>query len=105
MIAGKFKQGLSVGRLTIEGANDSNILPSRDKEQPMDIRRIVTGHDAAGRAIIRSDELLPVTPIPSGDAAFSLVWTTATVPADNNDETDGRTREAGLTTIPCAVGA
>ncbi len=61
------------------------------------VRRIVTGHDEAGRAIIRSDELLPVTPIPSGDAAFSLVWTTATVPADNNDETDGRTREAGLT--------
>ncbi len=61
------------------------------------VRRIVTGHDAAGRAIIRSDDLLPVEPIPSGDAAFSLVWTTATVPADNNDETDGRTRDAGLT--------
>lgn len=61
------------------------------------VRRIVTGHDAAGRAIIRSDDLLPVEPIPLGDAAFSLVWTTATVPADNNDETDGRTRDAGLT--------
>ncbi|WP_033926593.1 cupin domain-containing protein [Sphingomonas sp. 35-24ZXX] len=61
------------------------------------VRRIVTGHDASGRAIIRSDDLLPVEPIPSGDAAFSLVWTTATVPADNNDETDGRTRDAGLT--------
>jgi quercetin dioxygenase-like cupin family protein len=35
--------------------------------------------------------------IPSGDAAFLLVWTTATVPADNNDETDGRVRDAGLT--------
>lgn len=61
------------------------------------VRRIVTGHDAQGRAVIRSDDLLPVEPIPSGDAAFSLVWTTATVPADNNDETDGRLREAGLT--------
>ncbi|MFM9897186.1 cupin domain-containing protein [Sphingorhabdus sp.] len=61
------------------------------------VRRIVTGHDAAGRAIIRSDELLPVDPIPSGDAAFSLVWTTAKVPADNNDETEGRLRDAGLT--------
>lgn len=61
------------------------------------VRRIVTGHDAAGRAVIRSDDLLPVEPIPSGDAAFSLVWTTASVPADNNDETDGREREAGLT--------
>lgn len=61
------------------------------------VRRIVTGHNAAGKAVIRSDDLLPVEPIPSGDAAFSLVWTTASVPADNNDETDGRLRDAGLT--------
>lgn len=61
------------------------------------VRRIVTGHDTLGRAIIRSDELLTVDPIPSGDAAFSLVWTTASVPADNNAETDGRLRDAGLT--------
>ena len=61
------------------------------------VRRIVTGHDEAGRAIIRSDDLLPVNPIPSGDAAFSLIWTTASVPADNNDDTDGRSRDAGLT--------
>lgn len=61
------------------------------------VRRIVTGHNKAGRAIFKSDDLLPVKPIPSGDAAFSLVWTTATVPADNNDEIDGRSREAGLT--------
>ncbi|HQS68396.1 MAG: cupin [Novosphingobium sp. 28-62-57] len=61
------------------------------------VRRILTGHDAAGKAVVRSDDLLPVTPIPSGDANFSLIWTTATVPADNNDETDGRLREAGLT--------
>ncbi len=61
------------------------------------VRRIVTGHNADGKAVFRSDDLLPVTPIPSGDANFSLIWTTATVPADNNDETDGRLREAGLT--------
>lgn len=61
------------------------------------VRRIVTGHNETGRAIFKSDNLLPVEPIPSGDAALSLVWTTATVPADNNDETDGRTRDAGLT--------
>lgn len=61
------------------------------------VRRIVTGHDSSGKAIFVSDSALPVEPIPSGDAAFSLVWTTAKVPADNNDETDGRTRDAGLT--------
>ncbi len=61
------------------------------------VRRIVTGHDDAGKAVFRSDELLPVELIPSGDAAFSLIWTTASVPADNNDDTDGRERDAGLT--------
>lgn len=61
------------------------------------VRRIVTGHDPAGRAVISSDELLPVEPLPQGDAAFGLVWTTASVPADNNDDTDGRERDAGLT--------
>ncbi len=35
--------------------------------------------------------------VASGDAAFLLIWTTETVPADNNDETDGRLRDAGLT--------
>lgn len=61
------------------------------------VRRVVTGHNAEGRAIIKSDDSFSVAPIPSGDAAFCLVWTTETVPADNNDEADGRTRETGLT--------
>ncbi len=61
------------------------------------VRRIVTGHDEAGRAVFTADDLLPVSPIPSGDAAFSLIWTTASVPADNNDDIDGRSRDAGLT--------
>ncbi|MFM2287773.1 MAG: hypothetical protein RL684_916 [Pseudomonadota bacterium] len=61
------------------------------------VRRVVTGHDAAGEAVVRSDEQFDTRPIPSGDAAFALVWTTAAVPVDNNDETDGRQRAAGLT--------
>jgi quercetin dioxygenase-like cupin family protein len=61
------------------------------------VRRIVTGHDETGRAVFTADDLLPVNPIPSGDAAFSLIWTTASVPADNNDDIDGRSRDAGLT--------
>lgn len=61
------------------------------------VQRVVTGHDANGRAIFKSEDLAPTKIIPSGDAAFLLIWTTATVPADNNDETDGRERDAGLT--------
>jgi len=61
------------------------------------IRRVVTGHTADGRAVVRSDEFFRPQPIPSGDADFALIWTTANVPADNNDEIDGRKRDAGLT--------
>jgi len=60
-------------------------------------RRVVTGHDVSGRAIIQSDEAFQTEVIPSGDAAFSLVWTTPTVPVDNHDTVDGRSRDAGLT--------
>lgn len=61
------------------------------------IQRVVTGHDAKGRAVFKLEDEAPTRMIPSGDASFLLVWTTPTVPADNNDETDGCHREAGLT--------
>jgi quercetin dioxygenase-like cupin family protein len=61
------------------------------------IQRVVTGHNANGRAVFKSEDVTPTKLIPSGDASFLLVWTTETVPADNNDETDGRSRDAGLT--------
>ena len=67
------------------------------------VRRVVTGHDANGQAVFISDEGFEPKTIPSGDADFALIWTTATVPADNNDEVDGRLRPAGLTLIGGSV--
>lgn len=61
------------------------------------IRRVVTGHTERGVAIFTSDDTFDTAVIPSGDAAFAKIWTTKTVPADLNDETDGRLREAGTT--------
>jgi quercetin dioxygenase-like cupin family protein len=61
------------------------------------IRRVVTGHTENGTAIFSSDEIFETIVIPSGDAAMATIWTTATVPADCNDETDGKNREAGTT--------
>jgi quercetin dioxygenase-like cupin family protein len=58
---------------------------------------VVTGHDARGRAVFRSEDVTPTRMIPSGDASFLTIWTTATVPADNNDETEGRDRPTGTT--------
>jgi len=61
------------------------------------VRRIVTGHDKQGRAIFKDDQSFETTRIPSGDADFALIWTAPTIPVDNNDECDGRDRDAGLT--------
>lgn len=61
------------------------------------VHRVVTGHDARGHAIFKAEDQQPTTMIPSGDAAFLMIWSTQTVPADNNDEVDGRDRDAGLT--------
>ena len=61
------------------------------------IQRVVTGHNADGRACFLSQDVREPQPIPTGDADFLLLWTTPTVPADNNDETDGRERNVGTT--------
>lgn len=61
------------------------------------IRRIVTGHDAASNAIVHSDNELAGQAVDGGIASFIKVWTTATSPADNNDEFDGALRATGLT--------
>ncbi len=54
------------------------------------VRRIVTGHDAQGRAIFVSDELLEEGPL------GAQVWSTAELPADNADPADGGRREIGI---------
>ncbi len=61
------------------------------------IQRVVTGHNEQGRAVFKSEDVREPQPVPTGDANFLLLWTTPTVPADNNDETDGRARDVGTT--------
>ena len=61
------------------------------------IRRIITGHNNEGAAVFVSDNQFETVVIPSGDAAMATIWTTTSVPADLNDETDGRERDAGTT--------
>lgn len=68
---------------------------SRNNKGP--VRRVVTGHDAWGRAVFASDCRFEPADIPSGDAAFCLVWAAPDLPVDNNDPVDGRDRDAGLT--------
>ncbi|MFY7908059.1 MAG: cupin domain-containing protein [Emticicia sp.] len=61
------------------------------------IKRIVTGHTDEGRATFIIDEEIETTVIPTGDAAMATIWSTAKVPADCNDNIDGRLLEVGTT--------
>lgn len=61
------------------------------------VRRVVTGHNGAGLAIIKSDRMFEPKPVAGGIAAFAKLWTTDTSPADNSEEFDGAKRKTGLT--------
>ena len=61
------------------------------------IRRVVTGHDRNGLAIIKTDQEFGPEPIADRGAAFAKLWVTDRSPADNSDERDGAQRASGLT--------
>lgn len=61
------------------------------------VRRVVTGHDKNGDAVFTADHTYGLSMTPTKDAAMTTIWTTDTYPVDNNDDTDGRDRDAGLT--------
>jgi quercetin dioxygenase-like cupin family protein len=65
----------------------------------MNIRRVVTGHDAEGRAIVRVDEICGnvISRRPRHESC--VIWSTGSFPADNSDDVDGGAREIG-TTLP-----
>jgi mannose-6-phosphate isomerase-like protein (cupin superfamily) len=59
------------------------------------VRRVVTGHDENGKAIVTIDEVITrVSKIRPGHSA-ALIWSTTTFPIDNNDPTDGAAKPVG----------
>jgi len=63
----------------------------------LSIRRVVTGHDAQGRARVAIDEVCRNVISRRPNHASCVVWTTGAFPADNGDERDGAAREVATT--------
>jgi quercetin dioxygenase-like cupin family protein len=61
------------------------------------IRRVVTGHDAQGKARVAIDELCRNVISRRPNHASCVVWSTGEFPADNGDERDGAAREVATT--------
>jgi oxalate decarboxylase/phosphoglucose isomerase-like protein (cupin superfamily) len=59
----------------------------------MKLRRVVTGHDARGKAVVKIDELCTNVLSRRPQHSSGVVWTTDSVPADASDERDGAARQ------------
>lgn len=62
-------------------------------------RRVVTGHDNNGRAIVKIDEICGNVISKRPQHQSCVVWTTDQAPADNSGDTDEARREVA-TTLP-----
>jgi oxalate decarboxylase/phosphoglucose isomerase-like protein (cupin superfamily) len=63
----------------------------------LQVRRVVTGHDAQGRAIVKMDEVAGNVVSRRPGASAAVIWTTEGFPVDNNGDEDGSQREVGTT--------
>jgi len=65
-------------------------------------RRVVTGHDASGKAVVLLDGAAPNAKLRKATGLTStLLWVTDGSPADNSGSADGAEREIGVAPPPC----
>jgi quercetin dioxygenase-like cupin family protein len=61
------------------------------------VRRVVTGHDASGRAVVKIDEIAKNVSSRRPGASSTVIWSTDTFPVINEGEDDGSEKVSGTT--------
>jgi quercetin dioxygenase-like cupin family protein len=61
------------------------------------VRRVVTGHDANGRAVVKIDEVSKNVMSSRPGQSACVVWTTQAFPVNNTGEADEALRQVGTT--------
>jgi len=61
------------------------------------LRRVVTGHDANGKAVVKIDEVSQNLAMGRPGRSACVVWTTESFPANNTGEADEGLRQVGTT--------
>ncbi|QIE27208.1 hypothetical protein SBC1_53580 (plasmid) [Caballeronia sp. SBC1] len=61
----------------------------------LSVRRIVTGHNANGKAVVAIDELVVRSTSLREGAQGAVIWSTEGFPVDNNEDFDGSQRKVG----------
>jgi quercetin dioxygenase-like cupin family protein len=63
----------------------------------LQVRRVVTGHDASGRAVVKIDEIPKNLTSGRPRQMACVVWTTESFPVDNTGDADAGLRQVGTT--------
>jgi quercetin dioxygenase-like cupin family protein len=63
------------------------------------VRRVITGHDASGKAMVKIDEVVGNIKQGRPGAMVAPIWTTEAFPLNNDGQDDAATRQVG-TTLP-----
>ncbi|HUI96991.1 MAG TPA: cupin domain-containing protein [Xanthobacteraceae bacterium] len=64
------------------------------------VRRVVTGHDAGGKAVVLMDGAAPNQKVRNAGIAATLLWATDETPADMSGVADRAARETGVPPPP-----
>ena len=61
------------------------------------VRRVITGHDNSGKAIVKIDEIVHDLKVGRPGAMVAPIWTTEGFPVNNDGHDDASTRQVGTT--------
>ena len=61
------------------------------------VRRVITGHDNSGKAIVKIDEVVNDLKVGRPGATVAPIWTTEGFPVNNDGHDDAATRQVGTT--------
>src|SRR5918992_187841 len=67
------------------------------KQMALQVRRVVTGHDETGRAVVKIDEVSSNLSSNRPGATACVVWSSESFPVDNTGENDEALRKLGTT--------
>jgi quercetin dioxygenase-like cupin family protein len=67
---------------------------------PTPVRRVVTGHDASGKAIVLTDSAAPNQKVRQTGLVSTLLWVTDETPADTSSTVDRAARDIGVPPPP-----
>jgi quercetin dioxygenase-like cupin family protein len=86
--------------LQMAARSGNDPAPKRNKEEctmALSVRRVVTGHDKNGRAVVKIDEQVKNVISARPGAHASVIWTSEGFPANNDGDADTSTRQTGTT--------